>query len=70
MTKDFATRAKPPEDDDEWQYVWQAVDMAHKGWPIVRIWVAFYSNWKAIGIAVFLGLSLGGKELLTAWGWL
>ena len=63
----ISVRQTPPE-DHEWPYVWDALHKAQVGWRVVRVMVALFDNWKIIGIGVLIGLALGGKEMLAAWG--
>lgn len=63
-----ATRSTPPGNDQDWQYIWAASEKAHRAWPVVKVLLALFGNWKVIGVGLFAGLALGGQELLIALG--
>lgn len=59
-------RQTPPETDEEWQRIWQAVDYAEKSFAVSGPVYAVVSNWKpwAIGIGLFMWLQR--TEVLAA----
>lgn len=67
---DRTTRGTPPRDEDDYQAIWQTVERMDQSWPFLKVIVAVFGNWKAIGLGVMAGLAFGGKEILQAWGWL
>lgn len=65
---DPSDRSTPPQDAEEWRYVWSAAKKAHAGWPFVKMGIALHSNWKVIIAFVALGIVLGGREFLEKMG--
>lgn len=63
-----SSKDRAPKDEAEWQYLWSGVDRAHEGWPIVKIQVAIFGNWKILALGVIAFIVMGGQELLQAWG--
>ncbi len=69
MSKEnYTVRKTPPETAEEYQYIWEGVQRAHDGWPVMRVLLAIFLNWKVILLGVVAGLVLGGQEVLQAWG--
>jgi hypothetical protein len=67
---DPSERKTPPETDEEWAYIWTAVRQSHESWPLLRVQIALFGNWKIIMVGVIIGLALAGTETLQAWGFL
>jgi|TARA_R110000737_G_scaffold81853_1_gene114156 hypothetical protein len=51
MSDDNKKGRETPPRDDEWPYLWDAAEKAHKGWSVVGPVVALLTNWKALAIA-------------------
>lgn len=66
--EDKASRATPPNDEDDWKYLWTGAQKAHEGWFVVKVQMAIFGNWKVILMGVIAGAILGGQEVLQAWG--
>lgn len=58
-------RDRPPKDEKEWEDIWSGINKAHAGWPVVKVMLAIFSNWKIICAGVILALVFGGKDLLS-----
>jgi len=68
MTNNRSTRKTPPDDEDDWSYIWSGVDKAHQVWPVGKVLLGLFGNWKVIGLGLVAFLVMGGQEVLTAWG--
>jgi hypothetical protein len=56
---DPTERKDPPENAEEWAYLWRGAERANDGWVIIGPIVAVVRNWKAwaIGLAFFLWIN-------------
>ncbi len=69
MSKEnFTVRQTPPKTPEDYKYLWEGAQKAHDGWPVVRVMVAIFGNWKVILMGVIAGSAMGGQEVLQAWG--
>lgn len=59
-------RKTPPENEDEWAYIWKGSERGNDGWVVVGPVVAAIRNWKAWAIAVAFFLWLNQPDILGA----
>ena len=63
---DVTARRTPPENADEWAYLWRGAHRANVSWPIVGPIYAFAVNWKAWAIGLAFLLWINRPEVLAA----
>jgi hypothetical protein len=61
---DLQRRTTPPT-KEEWPRVWDAVEKAHKGWPIISPFHAVVTNWRALLIVAVVVLWINNPKLLA-----
>ena len=47
MSENPTERKTPPENDDDWRFLWRSAARANDGWIVVGPIVAAVKNWKA-----------------------
>mgnify|MGYP000064593564 CR=1 FL=1 len=59
-------RKTPPEDENDWAYIWRAVDRANKSWIVTGPIYDMVMNWKAyVAIAGFI-LMINSPKIIEA----
>lgn len=66
MTTDPTERKTPPENPDEWAFLWRGAERGNEGWIIVGPVVAIVRNWKAWALALAFFLWINRPDILAA----
>lgn len=61
-----ADRKTPAKSHEDWSYIWNGAEKAHKAWLIVGPLHAVLANWKAIIFVLLLILYINKPEILRA----
>ena len=68
MAANKSTRKTEADGPDDWEYIWDAADKAHKMWPVGSVMAGLFGNWKVLILGVVAFMVMGGQELLESWG--
>lgn len=60
---DPSKRSTPPEKPEEHQYIWEGARKAHEAWPVNKVLVAMFGNWKVLVICGLIGALLGWESI-------
>jgi hypothetical protein len=63
---DPSERKEPPENSEEWAYIWRGAARANEGWVIIGPIVAAVKNWKAWALALAFVLWINQPDILGA----
>ena len=63
---DPTERKTPPENDDDWSFLWRGAKRANDGWVILGPLVALVKNWKAWAIGSVAFLWINRPDILEA----
>lgn len=66
MGHDPWERKTPPEEEEDWAFIWRASHRAHEGWIVVGPIVAAVRNWKAWVFAAAAFVYLNRPDILAA----
>lgn len=63
--EDMATRDKAPSNADQWRWIWQGSDKAHKSWVVVAPLYAAFRYWRWVVGATVLAVWFNADGLVA-----
>lgn len=63
---DPSGRKTPPDNDDEWRYLWDAARWSHEARPFLGPFVAIAKNWKGAAFVVAFVVWINSPDIVEA----